>query len=147
MPRRSDWRLCAGAHAVSNRVPPTFDPREEPGALAAHAGICAGGRGVILVPTATMDTWPSMPPASLGHRTGSESELTVTARGRLPRLQRNDAIPRSTSHVVQPLPGHARCNRDVAGCCRADTPLASLSNASGRRPTTEQHGRLVTPSG
>jgi hypothetical protein len=22
---------------------PTFDPREEPGALAAHAGICAGG--------------------------------------------------------------------------------------------------------
>ena len=27
----------------SYRVPPTFDPREEPGALAAHAGICAGG--------------------------------------------------------------------------------------------------------
>ena len=24
-------------------APPTFDPREEPGALAAHAGICAGG--------------------------------------------------------------------------------------------------------
>jgi hypothetical protein len=24
-------------------VPPTFDPREEPGTLAAHAGICAGG--------------------------------------------------------------------------------------------------------
>jgi hypothetical protein len=24
-------------------LPPTFDPREEPGALAAHAGICAGG--------------------------------------------------------------------------------------------------------
>jgi hypothetical protein len=34
------FKLCA---------PPTFDPREEPGALAAHAGICAGGRGVILV--------------------------------------------------------------------------------------------------
>jgi hypothetical protein len=45
MPRRSDWRLCAGAHAVSKRVPPTFDPREEPGALAAHAGICAGAAG------------------------------------------------------------------------------------------------------
>ena len=28
---------------VQNRVPPTFDLREEPGALAAHAGICAGG--------------------------------------------------------------------------------------------------------
>ena len=28
------FKLCA---------PPTFDPREEPGALAAHAGICAGG--------------------------------------------------------------------------------------------------------
>ena len=28
---------------VQSRVPPTFDPREEPGALAAHAGICAGG--------------------------------------------------------------------------------------------------------
>jgi hypothetical protein len=26
-----------------NHVPPTFDPREEPGALAAHAGIYAGG--------------------------------------------------------------------------------------------------------
>jgi hypothetical protein len=24
-------------------APPTFDPREEPGALAALAGICAGG--------------------------------------------------------------------------------------------------------
>ena len=35
--------LCAGAHAVSNRVQPAFDPRGEPGALAAHAGICAGG--------------------------------------------------------------------------------------------------------
>src|SRR5271165_185731 len=43
MPRRSDWRLCAGLQAVCNRLPPTFDPREEPGALAAHAGICAGG--------------------------------------------------------------------------------------------------------
>jgi hypothetical protein len=29
------------------------NPREEPGALAAHAGICAGGRGEILVLTAT----------------------------------------------------------------------------------------------
>jgi hypothetical protein len=29
------------------------NPREEPGALAAHAGIRAGGRGEILVPTAT----------------------------------------------------------------------------------------------
>ena len=27
MPRRSDWRLCAGSQAVPNRVPPTFDPR------------------------------------------------------------------------------------------------------------------------
>src|SRR5258708_6961695 len=32
------WRACG-----SNHVQPTFDPREEPGALAAHAGICAGG--------------------------------------------------------------------------------------------------------
>ena len=34
-------------------APPTFDPREEPGALAAHAGICAGGRSAMSVPTAT----------------------------------------------------------------------------------------------
>jgi hypothetical protein len=27
----------------STHLRPTFDPREEPGALAAHAGICAGG--------------------------------------------------------------------------------------------------------
>ena len=33
------------------RRPITFDPRQEPGALAAHAGTCAGG--AILVPTAT----------------------------------------------------------------------------------------------
>jgi class 3 adenylate cyclase/tetratricopeptide (TPR) repeat protein len=32
-------------------LPPTFDPREEPGALAAHAGICAGGG----------QKWPSLP--------------------------------------------------------------------------------------
>jgi hypothetical protein len=32
-------RSAGGVH----RRPPTFDPREEPGALAAHAGICAGG--------------------------------------------------------------------------------------------------------
>ena len=36
----------------STRLPPTFDPREEPGALAAHAGICAG-RSEMAVPTAT----------------------------------------------------------------------------------------------
>ena len=41
--RRSGWRLCAGWLAVFTACPPTFDPREEPGALAAHAGICAGG--------------------------------------------------------------------------------------------------------
>ena len=35
--------LCAGPQMGSTRLPPTFDPREEPGALAAHAGICAGG--------------------------------------------------------------------------------------------------------
>src|ERR1700732_4794258 len=29
------------------------NPREEPGALAAHAGICAGGRSAMSVPTAT----------------------------------------------------------------------------------------------
>src|SRR5713226_601709 len=35
---------CAPEHMqFQNHVPPTFDLREEPGALAAHAGICAGG--------------------------------------------------------------------------------------------------------
>ena len=33
----------AGPQMGSTHLPPTFDPREEPGALAAHAGICAGG--------------------------------------------------------------------------------------------------------
>ena len=32
------WSACD-----FNRVLPTLDPREEPGALAVHAGICAGG--------------------------------------------------------------------------------------------------------
>jgi hypothetical protein len=36
--------IGAGAHCgFTLCVPPTFDPREEPGALAVHAGICAGG--------------------------------------------------------------------------------------------------------
>jgi hypothetical protein len=39
--------------AVQTVVLPTFDPREEPGALAAHAGICAGGDRQTVVPTAT----------------------------------------------------------------------------------------------
>src|SRR5260370_12755899 len=36
---------------VQTACRPTFDPREEPGALAAHAGICAGGG----------QQWPSLP--------------------------------------------------------------------------------------
>ena len=35
------------------RRPITSDLRQEPGALAAHAGICAGGSGVTCPPTAT----------------------------------------------------------------------------------------------
>jgi RNA-directed DNA polymerase len=47
--------------ANADITPSTFaslrrqDPREEPGALAAPAGICAGGRETILVPTANVD--------------------------------------------------------------------------------------------
>ena len=37
-----------------SRRPIKFDPRQEPGAGKPHAGICAGGRGAILVPTATL---------------------------------------------------------------------------------------------
>jgi hypothetical protein len=40
--------LCTWRSSLRDRT----NPREEPGALAAHAGIC-GGRGEILVPTAT----------------------------------------------------------------------------------------------
>ena len=39
-------RLAAVRRSACGFIPcvlPTFDPREEPGALAAHAGICAGG--------------------------------------------------------------------------------------------------------
>src|SRR6516165_10310665 len=39
-------RLAAVRRSAYGFIPcvlPTFDPREEPGALAAHAGICAGG--------------------------------------------------------------------------------------------------------
>ncbi len=36
------------------RWPITSDLRQEPGALVAHAGICAGGSGVTCPPTATM---------------------------------------------------------------------------------------------
>jgi len=40
------WRTPSRVNMRRTRIehlPPTFDPREEPGALAAHAGICAGG--------------------------------------------------------------------------------------------------------
>src|SRR3984893_16123841 len=43
-------------HQIAHHT--TSDPRDEPGALAAHAGICAGGRGEILVPTATLGAPP-----------------------------------------------------------------------------------------
>src|SRR6202158_6548808 len=39
--RLAAWRRSACGFKPC--VPPTFDPREEPGALAALAGICAGG--------------------------------------------------------------------------------------------------------
>ncbi len=42
-------------HASLKGLRLTFDPREEPGALAAHAGICAGGG----------QQWPSLPRPSL----------------------------------------------------------------------------------
>src|SRR6266446_296173 len=54
MPRRSDWRLCAGSLAASSRVP--IDVRPEGGARcvsSARRDLC-GGRGAILVPTATI---------------------------------------------------------------------------------------------
>ncbi len=46
------------------RRPITSDLRQEPGALAAHAGICAGGSGVTRPPTATIPT--AMPKAGEG---------------------------------------------------------------------------------
>jgi hypothetical protein len=54
LPRRSDWRLCADALAVSSRAPPTFDPREARCVSSARQDLC-GGRGVILVPAATIN--------------------------------------------------------------------------------------------
>jgi hypothetical protein len=42
--------IGAGAHCgFTLCVPPTFDPREEPGALAAPARDLCGGRGEILL--------------------------------------------------------------------------------------------------
>jgi hypothetical protein len=40
---RKTERVRRSACGFTPRVQPTLDPREEPGALAAHAGICAGG--------------------------------------------------------------------------------------------------------
>ena len=37
-----------------------------------------------------------------------------------------------------------RTSKSVAKCCRTDTPLASSSNVSRSRPTTDPHGCFVT---
>ena len=42
LPRRSECCCASSAEHVKTAPRQTFDPREEPGALAAHAGICAG---------------------------------------------------------------------------------------------------------
>jgi hypothetical protein len=75
------------------------NPREEPGALAALAGICAGGRGEILVPTATSDGCGKSP----GHADCSPPELhaegTQSPKGHealATRVYRCDSDERST---------------------------------------------------
>ncbi len=49
---RATWMLLDGP--PKPRRPITSDLRQEPGALVAHAGICAGGSGVTRPPTATV---------------------------------------------------------------------------------------------
>jgi hypothetical protein len=47
---------------------------------------------------------------------------------------------------LRPSPSRDTCGiADLAECCGEDTPLTSLSNASRRRPTTNQQGRFVIP--
>jgi hypothetical protein len=41
------------------------------------------------------------------------------------------------------LPLHPQRDTDLEECCGADTPLASLSNVSRSRPTTDQHRCFV----
>ena len=59
MPRRSDWRLCAGAHAVSKTMCRRHLTRGRARCVSCACSDLCGGRGVSLVPTATLPTMPS----------------------------------------------------------------------------------------
>ncbi len=57
------------------RWPITSDLRQEPGALAAHAGICAGGSGVTCPPTATLQ------PPEIDFRLYSDTDILAAMSG------------------------------------------------------------------
>ncbi len=52
--RAAEWDLAPDALSPLRRQ----TPREEPGALAAHAGVCEGG-GAIRFPTGTIHSFPT----------------------------------------------------------------------------------------
>src|SRR5258708_14584366 len=65
MPRRSDWPLCAGAHAGSNRVSPHVRPEGGARCVSSARRDLCGGRGAILVPTADSPGQLSLTPNKL----------------------------------------------------------------------------------
>src|SRR6266478_5487465 len=54
-------------------------------------------------------------------------------------------VVRGLSHSEAQLgKGYYRTLKSMDECCRADTPLASSSDVSRSRPTTDPHGCFVT---
>src|SRR5882672_7359980 len=98
MPRRSDWRLCAGSLAASSRVP--IDVRPEGGARcvsSARRDLC-GGREAILVPTATLLGIAGDDPAFRRREhplmsTTSTSGATDATEGRNEKMATNAGFP------------------------------------------------------
>jgi hypothetical protein len=80
----------------STHLPPTYDPREEPGALAAPAGICAGGG-------------EKSPSATIGPRSRANSSRIASERFR--SVPRTPDLPAGTLNQLRrgPVGGMIAC--------------------------------------
>ncbi len=134
---------CAlGEERVQTARRSTFDPREEPGALVAHAGICAGG-GVTwglrlrnVHPVLTSNAWDDV-------------AFSLTEQDR--HLGIRPVSQLNTQPMVSPVNASRRPSRDAAHhsgpellarlCSVVDFHLLSFASLSWRSPSWVIHSR------
>ena len=102
----------------STHLPPTFDPREEPGALAAHAGICAGG-----------EEKSSSLPRPFGLFTIEAGRAVQQVRAGYQSADRPGAGPRNSADAARP---RRRGDRVERFCCTCSRQVMALLRHGGR---------------